>query len=385
MSGRGLAGAMCALAAFGTLSAQSQTYTVLHRFTGPDGLIPEGGLIVDPAGNLFGTTLHGGASGYGTVFKLDKTGLTVLYSFAGNGTDGAYPYSALVRDLAGDLYGTTGSGGESGYGTVFKIDAAGAETVLHSFGGGHDGKFPYGLLQDAAGGLYGTTWQGGRSDRGTVFKLDNTGGKVLSFSTILEGTWPYAALIQDSAGNLYGTTTYGGQVGLGNVFKLDAAGAETVLYSFTGGPDGGGPYAGLIRDAEGNLYGTTAFGGATGSGTVFKLDTAGTLTVLHTFTGGADGYNPYAGLIQDSAGNLYGTTTYGGSASKTSGYGVVFKIDPAGTETVLYTFTGRDDGGQPFAGLFRDSAGNLYGTASSGGKFNSGCSGGCGVVFKIAP
>ena len=159
------------------------------------------------------------------------------------------------------------------------------------------------------------------------------------------------------------------------VYKVDTAGQETVLYSFTGGADGGEPWAGVIRDAAGNLHGTTYYGGTAGVGVVYKVDTAGQETTLYSFTIGADGGQPYAGVIRDSAGNLYGTTYYGGTA----GAGVVYKLDPAGQETVLYSFTGGADGGSPRAGVIRDAAGNLYGTAYSGGTESS------GVIFKIIP
>jgi uncharacterized repeat protein (TIGR03803 family) len=379
---------MCALAAFGTLPAQAQTYTVLHRFTGPDGANPEAGLIADPAGNLFGTTMFGGPSNSGTVFKLNSTGLTVLYGFTG-GADGGNPAAGLIRDSVGTLHGTTYDGGAGDEGAVFKLDAAGTETVLHSFRGEGDGAFPIaGLIQDAAGNLYGTTQEGGASSQGLVFGLNRTGETALhSFTEGEDGGNPSASLIQDSAGNLYGTTALGGALGNGVVFKVETNGTETVLHSFTGGADGAFPLAGLIQDSAGNFYGTTEFGGAAGQGVVFKLDTTGAETVLYTFTGGADGGNPVAGLVLDSAGNFYGTTVVGGSAMGPAGHGVVFELDATGAETVLHTFAGGEDGSQPMAGLIRDLAGNLYGTTFAGGK-NSTCNpiaAGCGVVFKIAP
>jgi uncharacterized repeat protein (TIGR03803 family) len=266
---------------------------------------------------------------------------------------------------------------------VFKLDTTGTETVLYSFTGGADGAYPgAGVIQDSAGNLYGTTYEGGASESGVVFKLDTTGTETVlySFTGGADGGNPEAGVIRDSAGNLYGTTPFGGvsgvcYAGCGVVFKLDTSGTETVLYSFTGGADGGSPNAGVIRDSAGNLYGTTPIGGASGYGVVFKLDTTGTETALYSFTGGADGGYPAAGVIQASAGNLYGTTQAGG----VSGSGVVFKLDPAGAETVLYSFTGGADGGAPFAGLIRNSAGNLYGTAIGGGINNH------GVVFRIQP
>jgi uncharacterized repeat protein (TIGR03803 family) len=385
-------GAIFVTAVIGTPAAQAQTYTVVHRFKGPptDGAGPKGHVIGDSAGNLYGTTCCGGASDAGVVFKLNQTGETVLYSFTG-GTDGRSPDAGLIRDSAGNLYGTTSGGGASDKGVVFKLDTTGTETVLHRFTGA-DGSGPQaGLIRDSAGNFYGTTVRGGRSGCGVVFKLDTTGSYAVLYSFKgypTDGLNPYAGLIADSAGNLYGTTNQGGAFNAGVVFKLDTSGTETVLYTFTGGADGANPTAGLIQGSAGNLYGTTGYGGASGAGVVFKLDTSGTETVLYTFTGGADGGNPYAGLIRDSAGNLYGTTEYGGTARgglcfTGGGCGVVFELDTTGTETVLYSFTGGADGSNPEASLIRNSAGNLYGTASGGGISGNGA--GNGVVFRIQP
>jgi len=202
-----------------------------------------------------------------------------------------------------------------------------------------------------------------------------------------DGAGPVASLIRDAAGNLYGTTGRGGAlIYYGVVFKLSPTGTETVLHSFAGPPtDGAGPVASLIRDAAGNLYGTAEAGGENNSGVVFELircNSAYDFKVLHSFTGGADGGYPVAGLIRDAAGNLYGTTFHGGAESSNCGgltCGVVFKLSPTGTETVLHSFTGGPDGGNPFAGLIQDVAGNLYGTSSIGGAY------GYGVVFRLAP
>jgi uncharacterized repeat protein (TIGR03803 family) len=385
------------LLAFGTTAAQAQTYTVLYAFSGPDGAGPDAGVIADSTGSLFGTTEGGGALGYGTVFKLGEAGETVLHSFTGS-PDGAYPYAGLISNSAGDLFGTTGNGGAQGYGTAFKVDASGNETLLHSFTDlKKSGEIPGGgLVLDGAENLYGTT-SAGVLGYGNVFKLNASGEEqaLHVFTGGADGGVPFAGLIHDSAGNLYGTTAFGGIIpgysGNGVLFKLDASSKETtVLYSFTGGADGGNPIAGLIQDSAGNLYGTTSSGGVApvpaGYGVVFKLDPAGALTVLHTFTGGADGAYPGAGLTLDSDGNLYGTAEQGGIGQGALGYGVVFKLDTTGTETVLYTFTGGADGGQPRSVLLRDSAGNLYGTAGMGGIANGpDYPYGCGVVFKIAP
>ena len=397
-----------------------------------DGAAPQAGLIQDAAGNLFSTTTAGGgnsnpacgSNGCGTVFKLDDAGHeTVLYSFcsAPNCTDGAAPQAGLIQDAAGNLYGTTVVGGanansncSNGCGTVFKVDNTGHETVLYSFcsitvDGSPclDGSGPQaGLIQDAAGNFYGTTKFGGTAGGGTVFKLDNAGHETIidgfceTEPNCPDGSAPEAGLIQDAAGNLYGTTSSGGMgfftVSGGTVFKLGVV--STVLYNFciaNGCPDGSVPAAGLIQDAAGNLYGTTSHGGAAvmgfgDGGTVYKLDTAAHHTVIYSFCSAAnctDGQLPAAGLIQDAAGNLFSTTTAGGENSNPScgsnGCGTVFKLDNAGPETVLYSFCSAPnctDGAAPQAGLIQDGAGNLYGTTSMGGANGSG-----GTVFELLP
>jgi uncharacterized repeat protein (TIGR03803 family) len=239
---------------------------------------------------------------------------TLLYSFTGEADGGGGVYSDLVRDGAGNLYGTTWGGGSSKLGVVFKLDTTGKETVLYSFAGGSDGANPHaGLVRDTAGNLYGTTVYGGLNGCvggcGTVFKVDTSGHetKIYEFIGGTDGANPYSKLLRDGAGNLYGTTSGGGALGFGAVFKLDTTGNETVLHSFAGGPgDGQYPVAGVIRDVAGNLYGTTPSGGTFDFGTVFKLDPTGALTVLYSFTGGVDGRYPYYGrLVRDKAGSLY--------------------------------------------------------------------------------
>jgi uncharacterized repeat protein (TIGR03803 family) len=366
-------------------SAQTPAFTVLYTFTTADGEQPDASLIQDAAGNLYGTTQYGGTEGgFGTVFKLNTKGKeTVLRSFAGT-PDAEDPYSGLTRDKAGNLYGTTLYGGsEGGYGTVFKVSSSGKETLLYSFAGTPDGADPRSVLVlDSAGDLYGTTQYGGTAGGyGTVFKLDAKEKVTLlhSFAGTPDGENPYAGLLRDAAGNLYGTTEYGGTGGgYGTVFKLTGKGKLTLLYSFTGTPDGSNPLAGLLRDAAGNLYGTTQYGGTAGGyGTVFKLDAKGKLSLLHSFAGMPDGENPHSRLISDSAGNLYGTTYYGGAY----GYGTVFKLDPAGKLTMLHSFDNSPDGSNPIGGLILDKKGNLYGTTSDGGDPTCGC----GTVFKVTP
>ena len=314
----------------------------------------------------------------------------VLHKFTG-GSDGGQPYAGVIRDAQGNLYGTTFFGGAYGDGVVFKVGTSGRETVLYSFTGGADGALPYaGVIRDAQGDLYGTANEGGNSPCGcgVVFKLGTTGQETVlySFTHGADGANPAAGLIR-AQGNLYGTTFWGGVYDYGTVFELSPTGQETVLYGFTGGNDGGNSGAGLIRDAQGNLYGTAESGGdmsscdSLGCGVVFKLSSTGQETVLHSFTGGADGAIPYAGLIRDAQGNLYGTTGYGGDMSSCSGNGcgVVFKLSSTGKETVLYRFKGGADGAGPTAGVIRDAQGNLHGTTWGGGAY------GKGTVFELSP
>jgi uncharacterized repeat protein (TIGR03803 family) len=313
--------------------------SIVYSFAGPpDGGNPAGNLVRDSAGNIFGATVWGGVSNSGTVFKVDATGQeSILYSFLGGTTDGANPEGGVIEDSAGNLYGTTAGGGSFlgcanyGCGIVFKLDANGKQTMLYSFtgdtqNGGIDGANPWStLLRDAAGNLYGTTTLGGTSGFGTVFKVDTAGNETLLHNFAgAEGAYPYSGLIADTAHNLYGTAYEGGTSHVGTVFKMDKTGAVTVLHSFAGGTDGGFPSSGVVRDTAGNLYGITTQGGPADLGTVFKVDTGGNETVLHSFTGGQQGMAPEAGLTLDKAGNVYGTTYYGGRANS----GIVFRVRP---------------------------------------------------------
>jgi uncharacterized repeat protein (TIGR03803 family) len=269
--------------------------TVLYSFSGypADGVYPQAGLVRDAAGNLFGTTQYGGpgscqingfTEGCGTVFMLSNTGVeTVLHGFVSGTTDGQLPIARLLLDAAGNLYGTTCHGGTQGNGTVFKVTPGGTETVMYSFAGTPDGSCPLAGLILHAGIFYGTTYQGGASNYGTVFKLTKAGQETVlySFSALhQDGHYPQAALIRDSSGNLYGTTLGGGietkychviENGCGVIFKLSSAGKETVLHRFAGYPiEGASPISDLLRDSLGNLYGTTDIGGTAEAGTVFE-------------------------------------------------------------------------------------------------------------------
>ena len=367
---------------------------VLHSFKndGTDGNNPYAGLIFDASGNLYGTTFRGGTIGVGTVFELTPAGggtwtEKVLHTFSG--ADGSGPIGGLIFDAAGNLYGTTSGGGTFLAGTAFELTPAGGgswtEKVLWSFGNDPDGESPSAaLIFDAAGNLYGTCETGGANSAGTVFELSPGAGgtwteKVLhSFAGGAEGTQPSAALVFDAAGNLYGTNYTGGTGHHGTVYELSPAGGGTwtakVLYGFSG-PDGATPQEALIFDAAGNLYSTTFGGGAYNLGTLFELSPAGggtwTEQALHNFGNGTDGSGPWAGLIFDAAGNLYGTTRYGGSY----GGGTVFRFNAHG-EVLLQNFSGAD-GANPLAGVILDAGGNLYGTTSSGGTDN------LGTAFEI--
>jgi uncharacterized repeat protein (TIGR03803 family) len=363
------------------------TVTILHAFMGAttDGAYPQASLIQATDGNFYGTTGGGGTSNYGTVFKMTPSGtVTILHAFAGGTTDGVYPQASLIQATDGNFYGTTLEGGAEGPGTVFKITPSGTETILHSFTGGTtDGSEPSAaLIQAADGNFYGTTYDGGIDNDGTVFKMTSGGTITIlhAFRGGLDGASPLAALIQATGGDFYGTTTNGttasGINDAGTIFQMTSSGTMTIMYLFRFGTDGANPDAALIQATDGNFYGTTESDGTSGYGTAFKMTPSGTVTILHAFTGGTtDGASPGAALIQGTDGNFYGTTLGGGS-----GYGTVFKMTPSGTVTVLHAFTGlATDGSEPTAALIQAADGNFYGTTYSGGTSNR------GTVFKMTP
>jgi uncharacterized repeat protein (TIGR03803 family) len=357
--------------------ARAQTYreSTLVRFPSiSDGpVLPAGGLIIDAAGRLYGSA-QGGVNNLGAIFEVTPAGVvSVLHSF--NGADGSYPAVNPIRDRAGNLYGTTNQGGGSAgcsCGTVFKLTAAGELTVLHSFTGGY--AYPSPLTIDAAGNLYG--FEFATNANGSVFKVtpDGTFSVVYNFcslSSCADGSAPVGGLILNKAGNLYGTTNRGGQFNQGTVFELTPEYVESVLYSFTGGSDGGNPVGKLIRDATGNMYGVTYAGGSTALsayGTVFKITPAGVESVLYRFcqlVNCTDGARPAGTLVLDAVGNLYGTTILGGAHNA----GVVFKVTRAGAESVLQDLTIAADGGN---GVALDRAGDVYVEIYAGGKTGQG-------------
>ena len=390
-------------------AAQGSTFNVIYNFTGgSDGTSPYAGLTVDGTGALYGTTLSGGA-GFGTVFKLAKTGsswvFTTLYTFTG-GNDGASPRSRVIIGPDGGLYGETFAGGGQGCGgrgcgTAFEVRKScpgpicrWAETVLYRFTGGTDGGEPIGdPIFDASGNLYGATTIGGKPHGcgglgcGTVFKLTHSGGSwtetaLYQFAGGNDGVFPDGGVIFDTSGNLYGTTCCGGgSHNAGTVFKLTSSGSgwtESLLYTFQGLTDGKEPVTGLMFDTSGNLYGSTLLGGTGGGGTVFELTPSGGSWTFHLLYGARGSAGPYGTLMMDADGNLYGTTFQDGLHL----FGSVFKLTHSGgdwTYNSFHDFTDGLDGGFPFSNLVFDSSGNLYGTGALGGV------NGYGVVVEVTP
>jgi len=377
---------------FLVLSLSAQTFTTLHSFDGTDGSQVFPGLVQASNGNFYGATADGGAhsnkdcvANCGTVFKVTLAGkLTTLYSFCSQSgcSDGAEPQGTLVQDTNGNLYGTTFILGANNGGTVFKISPGGKLTTIYSFcskSGCSDGSNPGAtLIQATDGDLYGTTLFGGSNacSCGTVFKITPSGALTTlhSFDST-DGAGPEAGLVQATDGNFYGTTSGGGVHASGTVFKTTPGGKLTTLYSFcsqTNCTDGANPIAGLIQATDGNFYGTATQGGANGGGTVFKITPSGKLTTLHTFDG-TDGFNPEATLVLATDGNFYGTTCCGGA----DGDGTIFKITPSGKLTTLHTFDGTD-GEFTAQALVQDTNGKFYGTAPDGGAK------GDGTVFSLS-
>jgi uncharacterized repeat protein (TIGR03803 family) len=394
------------------ITLPAQIFTSLHSFDYTDGAYPYAPLVQATNGDCYGTTLGGGnagGSGAGTIFKTTANGtFTTLYRFCsqmvGNAcTDGEGPSAGLVQVVNGDLYGTNYQGGAPGAGgTVFKITLGGTLTTLYSFNNFPEGLYPYaGLVQATNGDLYGTTDDGGAAgEGGTVFKITPSGTLTALYSfcggdVCLEGANPVSALVQATNGNFYGTAQTGGanclpDGGCGTVFEMTPRGKLTTLYTFcaqSGCTDGANPVAGLVQATDGDFYGTTKNGGANGDGTIFKITRAGILTTLYSFCADyedytcMDGYGPYAGLIQATDGDFYGTTFGGGANCAPYGCGTIFKITPGGTLTTLYSFcsqSGCTDGASPYAGLIQATNGDFFGTTYGGGA------NGDGTVFRLS-
>jgi uncharacterized repeat protein (TIGR03803 family) len=426
------------------LSYGTVTEQVLFSFPGvgnfSGGAMPQAGLVRDAAGNLYGTAAGGGAfaCNCGVVFMVSPSSSgstqwteTILHTFQGYPSDGGVPLANLTFDGAGNLYGTTLLGGANQAGTVFKLSppAAGqtqwSESLIYEFSGANgDGQFPYSsLVFDAAGNLYGTAFLGGVNNLGMAFELvpptgEGTGWNLVtlhSFAGGADGANPISGLVLDARGDFYGTTFTDGVSGIsgGTVFQMTPGGggfAETVLHTFTGqtsgkSPDGSLPYGNLILDASGDLFGTTLAGGAgdiipgesSNAGTVFEVSppSAGQTnwheTLIHSFNGDtgdpstADGESPYGGLIFDAQGNLYGATAQGGL----NDFGTVFELTPPAsgtswTQTVLHNFGSYPDGAGPFGTLVLDSSGNLYGVTENGTALSRNDAQ-IGTVFEVTP
>lgn len=399
----GVLGIFAAVALLAGAAFAASTTKVIYSFAGnDDGEYTDTDLVMDNTGNIYGTSVQGGLHGSGTVFQVTTEGVhTVLYSFTG-GQDGGEPYKGVTLDAQGNLYGTavTGGGGacEGGCGVVFKLTNSGGnwtQSVIHTFTGGKDGSGPgSGLTFDKMGNLYGMTPTGGAYGLGVIYQLKpgSSGNWTLrvlhAFTGGADGSSGSAGrLIFDHAGNLYGVTTVGGANGDGIVFELSRtqAGAWTLLplYAFKDQPDGALPYGGLIFDKSGNLYGTTYYAGAHDVGTVYKLtrgEGSWTESVLYSFKGGTDGSSPISTLVSDAAGNLYGTTSEGGSGCSC---GVIFKLAPGAggkwTESVAYRFTGAPNAGFAYNGMVPDGTGSFYGATVHGGPAND------GTIYKFTP
>jgi uncharacterized repeat protein (TIGR03803 family) len=353
-------------------AAQAQTFTPLFQFSTTEQAFPEGSVFRDAAGNLYGTTIEAGS-----VFKIDRTGKESIFAPINGGDHGIFPTGSLTQDSAGNLYGVA-EGGTGGAGVLYKLSPTGDETVLFAFQGGLNNTNPKGpaggVLLGKNGNIFGAAQFGNKLacqiGCGSIFRLDATGGIhfLHKFTGGADGANPIGPLVTDAGGNLYGVAQSGGDLscpeffllqgaGCGVVFKIDVRHVLTVLHTFTGATDGAVPQGGLLLDASGNLFGTTLKGGTSDNGTVFEIAAGGSYSVIHRFTQ-TDGQNPNGGLVEDPAGNLYGTTQLGGTQS----LGTVFELSPNGSLKVLHDFQGLEDGAVPFAGLFRDQAGHLYGT-----------------------
>lgn len=407
LSACGACAVLAAVSVLPGLASPVGNLRVLHHFGEDDGEYPDTDLVMDAEGNLYGMTVQGGDFNSGTVFRLARTPAgweeSVLYSFT-SGADGGQPYGGVTLDEAGNIYGTTVVGGsyagcpEDGCGVAWKLTKSGSgytHSVIHAFQGGEaDGYGPGGPLSfDAQGNLYGMTPGGGAFGTGLIFQLAPTPAGswdetvIHHFSGGVDGgSASKARLLIDPNGDIYGVATVGGAFGVGTVFRLSpqAGGgwSFTTLYSFQGQPDGVFPYGGLVRDAGGNFYGTTYYGGTQDDGVVYKLANVGgvwTETVLHHFLDGTDGSYPISALAFGEDGALYGTTSTGGG---NGGHGTIFRLKPTASgnwrESVVHAFDGAD-GELPYAGLLPDGEGGFFGTAVYGGAD------GDGTIFRFSP
>ena len=364
------------LVAFTLISsfASAQTESILYNFPGGN---PQSGVTFDGNGNIFGTTVFGGANGAGTVWELSSTGTySLLYSFGDSLTDGSGPVAGVTIDSHGNLFGTTRAGGANGAGTVWEISSSNTYSVLYSFGASTtDANDPSaGVTVDASGNLYGVTEFGGANGKGAVWEISasNTYSILYSFGASGgDAAYPVANVVFDSNGNMFGTSAYGGLYGGGAIWEITSTGSYSVYHSLgSSSSDGANPLAGVAFDAYGDMYGTTKTGGASGVGTVWEITASGTYGTLHSFgSSSSDGSGPNAGVTVDNSGNLFGTTTAGGSSNA----GAVWEITSVGTYQLIYSFGAfSNDAATPIGGVTCDASGNLYGSTSIGGASNYG-------------
>ncbi len=348
------------------------TFTVIRNLSSSiDGQAPYGGLKEGTDGKLYGMNSGGGATSGGTIFKITTSGTFTLLRSLTSATDGASPRGSLTLGTDGNFYGMTSTGGSSSYGTVFKITSAGTFTLLNGFNGGVGGNAPFESLVQSTkdNAYYGTTTTGGTYNYGTVFKICGGAYTVLhSFNSSVDGGVPVGSLVQDSSNNFYGMASTGGTNGAGTIFKITSSGTYSVLKNFVSGTDGGLPKGSLLLGSDGIFYGMTSTGGANGAGTIFKITSTGSFTVLRSLLSSTDGANPEGNLIQGTDGNFYGITSYNGR---------IFKITPTGTFTVLHTLVSNTEGSAPLGSLVLASNGIFYGTTSAGGTNSN------GTIFKI--
>ena len=367
------------------LTLSAQTLTTLHSFSGPDGSGPQAALVLARNGNLYGTTSIGGANRSGTVFEITTSGaLTTLHNFNEFVLDdGNDPLGTIIQAADGNLYGTTSRGGIGRFGSVYRIAPDGTFKILVSLNYQPIGAIPYAGLTRGSGGLmYGTATHGGNDGSGTIYEVTPFGQAIKLYDFGGDGAAsPVAGLVLGNDGNFYGTTSTGGSFSCGIVFRATPGGSVTTLHNFGGQGDGGcQPYAAMVKGSDGNFYGATSSGGVpsgANAGLVYKITASGVYSVLHIFNGD-DGSAPLGALLLSTDGNFYGTTAAGGPLAG----GTIFKMSPSGTFTTLYNFcslTNCDDGAAPYAGLVQDSHGTFYGTTSAGGGRND------GTVFSFVP
>ncbi len=338
---------------------------------------PNGNLLKDADGNFYGMTSRGGTYGAGTIFSMTPNGGVLILKQFNLNIDGGYPDGELIKGADGYFYGMTSAGGPNSYGTIFKISATGDYTIIKSFTVNTDGGNPHGHLTLAKdGNFYGITHSGGSNGVGTIFKLTPSGtfNVIHAMNSTTGGGASYGSLTEGKDGNLYGITYNGGSFSNGTIFKIKTDGTFTVLKHLKAATDGGASQSDLIQASDNNFYGTCYNGGTLGYGTIFKISTAGVFTVVKNFSYSTDGGNPYDGLMQNTDGNFYGITRAGGS----KGAGAIYKLTQAGVYSVIHHLDPTTEGSTSSSVLVTGADGNLYALCNSGGANNA------GTAFKVS-